>query len=140
MGSRAVILGSACVAVALSGCSLTPSKSASNGGFTGQKGLVASALNTLASDASSGNGADICKTVFDSALRAALNKLGTCAKIVDDQLKTIDDFTLSVKAVNVTGSTATASVQTVRYRTKVLQNVTLKYESGAWRLASGSTI
>jgi hypothetical protein len=136
---RAVI-GSACLAVALGGCSLTPSSSASSAGFTGQAALVASTLNTLASDASSGNGADICKTVLDSSVRATLNKLGSCATILDNQLKTVDDFTLTVKAVKITGSTATASVQTVRYRVKVTQTVSLKRESGAWRLASASAV
>jgi hypothetical protein len=136
---RAVI-GSACLAVALSGCSLTPSSTASSSGFTGQAARVATALNTLASDASSGNGADICKTVLDSTLRATLNKLGSCATVIDHQLKTVDDFTLTVKKVKVTGSTATASVQTVRYRVKVTQTVSLKLESGAWRLVSVSAV
>ena len=139
MWLRAVI-GSACLAVALSGCSLTPSSTASSGGFSGQAARVATVLNTLASDASSGNGTDICKTVLDSQLRATLNKLGTCATLINNQLKTIDDFTLSVKKVTVTGSTATASVQTVRYRVKVTQTVSLKLESGAWRLASASAV
>ena len=94
----------------------------------------------MASDASSGNGADICKTVLDSSLRATLNKLGSCATIVDNQLKTADDFTLTVKTVKVTGSTATANVQTVRYRVKVTQTVSLKRESGTWRLASASAV
>jgi hypothetical protein len=137
--SRAVI-GSACLAVALSGCSLTPSSTASSGGFTGQAARVATVLNTLASDASSANGADICKTVLDSKLVATLNKLGDCATLIDNQLKTVDDFTLTVKKVNVAGSTATASVQTVRYRVKVTQTVSLKLESGAWRLASASAV
>jgi hypothetical protein len=124
----------------LGGCSLTPSSTASSGGFTGQAARVATVLNTLASDSSSGNGADICKTVLDSQLRATLNKLGNCATLIDDQLKTVDDFTLTVKKVSVKGSTATAAVQTVRYRLKVTQNVTLKLESGAWRLASASAV
>ena len=78
--------------------------------------------------------------MLDSQLRATLNKLGDCAKLIDNQLKTVDDFTLTVKKVNVKGSTATASVQTVRYRVKVIQTVTLKLESGAWRLASASAV
>ena len=101
---------------------------------------VAAALNTLASDASSGNGADICKTVLDSTLRSTLNKLDSCATIIDNQLKTVDDFTLTVKSVDVKGSTATARVQTVRYKAKVIQTVSLKLQSGVWRLASVSAL
>ena len=78
--------------------------------------------------------------MLDSKLVATLNKLGTCSTLIDNQLKTVDDFTLTVKKVTVTGSTATANVQTVRYRVKVIQTVALKLESGAWRLASASAV
>jgi hypothetical protein len=110
--SRAFILGGACLALALSGCSLAKS-SASNAGFTGDQGLIAATLNTLASDSSSANGADICTNVFAATLRARLNKIGKCATIINNQLKTVDDFKLAIKTIQVSGSAATARVQTV---------------------------
>jgi hypothetical protein len=124
------------VAAALSGCSLSPTSSTNNSGFTGQKALIASALNLLASDSSSGDGADICQHVFSHSLQQALNKSGTCATKVDNQLKTIDDFTLTVKSISVSGSSATAKVQTVDDRTKVIETVTLGREKGSWRIES----
>ena len=136
MSTRVFILGGACVAVALGGCSLTPSKTASSGAFTGQAAGVATTLNLLASDAGSTGGADICKNVFAKALLAKINKLGDCATIINNQLKTADDFTLTIKKINVVGSTATASVQTVRYGKKVIQTVHLQLEPAGWRIDS----
>jgi copper chaperone CopZ len=124
------------VAAALSGCSLSPTSSTNSSGFTGQKALIASTLNLLASDASSGNGADICQHVFASALEGALNRSGSCATKVNNQLKTIDDFTLTVESINVSGSSATARVQTVNDRTKVIQTVTLARQKSSWRIES----
>ncbi len=140
MSTRAVILGGACVAVALGGCSLTPSKTASSSGFTGQAAQVATTLNLLASDAGSAGGADICKNVFAKPLLAKIDKLGDCAKIINNQLKTVDDFTLTIKTINVVGSTATARVQTIRYGKKVIQTVRLQHESAGWRIASASAV
>jgi hypothetical protein len=134
--SRAAIVGGVALTVALGGCSLTPTSSSSAGGFTGTKALVASALNLLASDASSTNGADICKSVLAPSVRSQLNKVGNCTTIIDDQLKTTDDSTLTIEKINVSGTTATASVQTVHDRKKVLSTVTLVRQSGSWRVAS----
>jgi hypothetical protein len=133
--SRAFILGGACVALALGGCSIG-SSSASNGGFTGEQGLVAATLNTLANDSSSANGTDICNNVFAAPVRARLDKLGKCSTIVANQLKTVDDFKLTIKAITVKGKTATARVQTVHNGTKVVQTVSLTREPAGWRVVS----
>jgi hypothetical protein len=137
VSSRAFILGGVCVALALSGCSLAKS-SASTSGFTGQQALIAATLNTLASDSSSANGADICANVFAAPVRARLDKIGKCATIVDAQLKTIDDFKLTVKTIQVSGSSATARVQTVHNGKKVIQTVSLTHESAGWRVVSAA--
>ena len=137
MFSRAFILGGAgCLAVALGGCSLTPTSSSSAGSFTGTKANIATALNLLASDGSSANGADICKNVLEFSVRNKQNKIGTCATIIDNQLKTSDDFTLTVEAIKVTGSTATAQVKVVRNDKKVIQTVSLVKQGGGWRVSS----
>ena len=125
-----------CLAVALGGCSLTPTSSSSSTGFTGAKANVATALNLLASDASSANGADICKNVLASSVRDKLNQIGSCTTIVTNQLKTSDDYTLTVESIKVSGSTATAQVQTVHNGKKVISTVSLLKQSGGWRLAS----
>jgi hypothetical protein len=133
---RAAIVGGVALAVALGGCSLTPTSSSSAGGFTGTKALVATALNLLASDSSSTNGADICKSVLASSVRSQLNKVGNCTTIIDNQLKTTDDSTLTIESIKVAGTTASARVQTVHDRNKVISTVTLVRQSGSWRVAS----
>jgi len=125
-----------CVAVALGGCSLTPTKSSSNAGFTGERANVATALNLLASDASSANGSDICKNVLAQAVRSRLNQIGSCEKIIDNQLKTSDDFTLTIKKIDIAGKTATARVQTQHNGDKVTSTVSLLKQNGLWRLKS----
>jgi hypothetical protein len=118
------------------GCSLTPTKSSGTAGFTGTKADVATALNLLASDAGSTNGADICKSVLATSVRNQLNKIGTCSTIVDDQLKTADDSTLTIKTISVTGNNASAVVQTVHDRNKVTSTVKLVQQGGVWHVAS----
>jgi hypothetical protein len=135
--SRAfIVVGGVCLAVALGGCSLTPTSSSGAAGFTGTKANIATALNLLASDASSANGADICKSVLDASVRNKLNQIGTCATIIDNQLKTADDSTLTVEAIKVTGSSASAQVETEQNGKKVISTVTLLQQNGSWRLAS----
>ena len=136
MFSRAFMIGGACLAVALSGCSLTPTSSSGTAGFTGAKALVASTLNLLSTDGSSGNGADICKNVLSTTQRKSLNAIGNCTTIIDNQLKTIDTFTVTIKSITVTGATATARVQTELNGNKVVTSVALKNETDGWRLDS----
>jgi hypothetical protein len=135
--SRAfIVAGAGCLAVALGGCSLTPTSSSNAGAFTGTKANIATALNLLASDASSANGADICKSVLAASVRSKLNKIGNCTTIIDNQLKTSDDSTLTVEAITVTGSTATAKVKTVQNGKKIISTVSLLKQNGGWRIAS----
>jgi Putative lumazine-binding len=143
MRSRVVIVAGACVAVGLGGCSLTPTSSGSSGGFTGTSADVATTLNTLSSDGTSANGADICAKVLSTALVKTLNRVAaaakkgdTCATVVVNQLKTVDDFSLSIKTIVIKGSTATARVQTAYLGKKVVSGVSLVNESGSWRIAS----
>jgi hypothetical protein len=138
--SRIFILGSACLAVTLGGCSLTPTSSSNSGGYTGTKALVASTLNLLASDANSGNGLDICEHVLASGLRAQLNRSASCQKSIDNQLKTIDDFTLTVESIKLAGSSASARVQTEYNGSKVISTVTLTHQKAGWRINSISAL
>ena len=122
--------------MAIGGCSLTGSTSASSGSFTGVQGQVAVTLNLLSSDASGSNEADICKSVLDAAVVKRLGNLAGCTSALTHQLKTIGDFTLTIKTILVNGSKATATVQTVNNGKKVIQRVLLRQQSGGWRLES----
>jgi hypothetical protein len=135
------MLASACLAVTLGGCSLAPSSSSSNSaGYTGAKALVASTLNLLASDADSTNGLDICEHVLGSSLRATLNRSGSCQTDVKNQIKTIDNFTLTIEAIKVAGKTATARVQTEVNGQKTISTVSLAHEKAGWRISSISAL
>ncbi|MGD1050910.1 MAG: hypothetical protein ABR947_07545 [Solirubrobacteraceae bacterium] len=141
MSSRFLIVASACLAVTLGGCSLAPSSSSSNSsGYTGAKALVASTLNLLASDSSSSNGLDICEHVLGSALRSALKKSGSCQTDVDNQLKTVDDFTLTIESIKVSGKAATARVQTEVNGQKTISTVSLADQKAGWRISSISQL
>ena len=136
MRRGALILSALFLSVAVGGCSLTGQTSASTGSFTGTQGQVAVALNLLASDASGANAKDICTNVFDTAVVKKLGNTVKCTSAVTAQLKTIGDFTLTIKTIIVTGSKATATVQTEDNGTKVIKTVQLRQQSGNWRLAS----
>jgi hypothetical protein len=137
------MLAVSCLAVALGGCSLGgASSTGSSGSFTGTQGLVASTLNSFASDASSNNPQDICTKVFDSALRQKVANagkaanVGDCQAVIKAQLKTVGDFTLTVESVKVNGKTATAVVQTIQAGKKVNSTVRVDHVSAGWRLDS----
>jgi hypothetical protein len=123
------------VAVALGGCSLAPSKTSNTGGYSGAKGLIAAKINLLSSDASSANGSDICKNVLAPNVRSRLNRIGSCATIIDNQLKTADDFTLTIKSITVNASSATARVQNVVKGKKVISTVHLVKQSRRWGIS-----
>ena len=106
MLARFAIVASACLALTLGGCSLTPSSSANTSGFTGTKATIATKINQLASDVSSSDGLDICENVLATSVRAKLNKVGSCQTIIKNQIKTIDDNTITIEKISLAGTTA----------------------------------
>ena len=93
-------------------------------------------LDAFANDSSSNKASDLCTKVLAQAVVARLAKVGGCKTVITNQLKTVTDFGMTIKSITVTGSKATAVVQTVKNRVKTLNTVTLDREAGAWRLAS----
>ena len=138
MRSPAVLLAMLCLPVALGGCALSRSQTATNSkipkGTPPQIGVV---INDLASDADGLNSTTICNSVLSSALAAKLNAGGGCTKAVGGQLKTIDDFTLTIEGVKWNSRTATAAVQTIvngKHQTQTLDLVNQQH--GGWRINS----
>jgi hypothetical protein len=74
--------------------------------------------------------------VLASGLRAKLNSSGSCQTSIDNQLKTIDDFTLTVESIKLAGSSASARVQTEYNGSKVISTVTLVHQKAGWRINS----
>jgi hypothetical protein len=110
--------------------------SANSGSFKGVEGSVAATINQFQSDASSTNGADMCANVLDTALLAKIKRAGNCTTVINAQLKTVDDFTVTIKSIKVTGTTATARVQTVNNGNKVFNTLKLIDEKAGWRVDS----
>lgn len=140
MLARFAIVASACLALTLGGCSLTPSSSANTSGFTGTKATIATKINQLASDVSSSDGLDICENVLATSVRAKLNKVGSCQTIIKNQIKTIDDNTITIEKISLAGTTATATVQSTFNGKKVDSSMTLAKQSGGWRIATISAL
>jgi hypothetical protein len=132
----ALIPAALVLALAVGGCSLGGSSSASNGGFTGVKGNIAVTLNNFSSDGSSNNATDICQNVLATAALARIARAGNCKTIITNQLKTVDDFTLAIENIVVTGASAVANVQTKHDGKKVIASVTLRHEKAGWRVES----
>ena len=74
--------------------------------------------------------------MLSQAVVKRLRRVGNCAAIIKEQLKTINDFTLTIKNIKVQGARATARVQTKNNGHKIVQTVILRHESAGWRLDS----
>ncbi len=96
-------------ALLAAGCTASNSSSAD---FEGAQKDVADVVGDLSSAAGTGDGAKICSDVLAKSLADQMAAGGsTCAQQLDDALKDSDDNDLSVEAVTVDGTTATARVQ-----------------------------
>lgn len=78
--------------------------------------------------------------MLGSALRSALKKSGSCQTDVDNQLKTVDDFTLTIESIKVSGKAATARVQTEVNGQKTISTVSLTDQKAGWRISSISQL
>ena len=131
----AAIVGAFCVAVGVGGCALG-SSTASSGSFTGVKGTVAVTLNALSNDSSSNDSKDLCANVLDARIVKQLGGTSSCQTAITAQLKTIDDFSLAVKSISLSGKTATARVQVEVAGKKQIQSVLLHHDAAGWRVNS----
>jgi hypothetical protein len=99
---------------------------------------VASVIDLLSSAATSHDTGKICTKVLAPTVSAKLTAAGgSCASVVGKQLDTVDTFNVTVKTVNITGSTAAAQVTSTsngKDRTDTLGLV--KLADGTWRIAS----
>jgi hypothetical protein len=132
----ALIPAALVLAIGVAGCSVGGSSTASSSGFTGARAKVAQTLNTFASDSSGNDATDICQNVLDKQALGRIAKAGNCKTIITNQLKTIDDFTLTIENIIVTGKTAIASVQTAQDGKKVVSGIRLTDERAGWRIDS----
>jgi hypothetical protein len=119
---------------ALAGCGQAQS---SANDFKGSEKAVAQKLEDLQTDAQGRKPGKICTEILS---RELANKIKSAGNDCVDEMEKItgdaDDYELKVTDVTVTGTTATATVETRRGSKKnATRTYRLTREDGAWRLA-----
>ena len=126
----ALLLAAAGVAT---GCGAAGSDSASD--FTGVKKDVADAVEDLESAARKSDEGEICGRLLTSSLVQTIRSAGrSCTSGIADAIDDADTFDMTVKSVTVTGTTATAVVDSKEKATN--DTFKLVKEGGRWKIAS----
>jgi hypothetical protein len=115
------------------GCGATGSKSASD--FSGVKKDVAGTIDDLESAARKSDEGEICSNLLSSSLIQAFRSTGkSCTSAISDALDDADTFAMTVKSVTVTGTTATAVVDSKKKPTN--DTFKLVKQGGRWKIES----
>jgi hypothetical protein len=115
------------------GCGSSGSNSSSD--FSGVRKDVAKAIEDLESAARKSDQARICRDLLTSTLVGTIRSGGqSCDSAISDALDDADTFDLTVKSVTVSGSTATAVVDSKEKSTN--DTFKLAKEGGRWKIAS----
>jgi hypothetical protein len=120
-------------ALALGGCTAAGTTSAGN--FKGDEQAVAKVVDNLQKAARQGQNEKVCTDIFTKDLAAKFDAGGTtCAGEVKDAIRDVNDYDFKVTGVNVTGTTATATVT----QDKVHKTATFGFQKVGpdWRLSS----
>ena len=114
------------------GCGATSSNSASD--FSGVKKDVATTVDDLSSAARKSDEGEICTNLLASSLIQQLQSAGqTCRTAVSHALDDADTVDMKVKSVNVTGTTATAVVDSKEKASN--DTFQLVKEGGRWKIS-----
>ena len=115
------------------GCGASSSNSASD--FSGVKKDVAKTVDDLASAAKRSDEAKICRDLLTPSLIATLRAANksSCDTAVNDAIKDADTFDMTVKSVNVTGTNATAVVDSKHRSTN--DTFTFERVGGSWKIS-----
>jgi hypothetical protein len=109
--------------------------------FTGEERAVAQVVEDLQRAGERGDSADICRDILAPALVRRLDQgATTCAAEMGRAIDDADDFDLVVEDVNVTGTTAQATVRRRTGEGDQRTVVELAKAAGVWRateLAAG---
>jgi hypothetical protein len=125
------------LALVAGGCTTSGSGSSSSSpSFQGEQKLVANTVQDLDSAASKGDQDQICADLLANELVDRLDARGGCRKIVDAALKDADTSKLTVRAVQVTGTTATARVEAESGKKDKVSTLRLVKQDGRWKIAS----
>ncbi len=127
-------------ALTLSACGQTAKDSA--GDFQGEQKAVAQAVEDLQSASSKGDRDKICDELLAPALANKIKardtaKAPSCANALKDSLRDADSYELQVKKVAISGSTATATVESdAGGDAKQTDTLTLTKSGAAWKVSA----
>ena len=133
--ARAAALAGALLATAGVGCGQAERDTRDE--FSGESRAVASTVEDLQSAGRKGDARRICRDLLAAAVVKRMSRAGErCERVVDRQLEDADAFELSVEAVRVNGSRATARVRSTAEGEDRTDSLGLVKESGRWRIAA----
>lgn len=133
MSRLATLLVLIAASLAAVGCT---SGNGSSADLSGEEQKVADVIDSLAETAQKGDERRICRQILSTELVSKLERGagGDCNKVVNEALKNVDAFRLSVEDVKLSGDTATARVQTGGDGEDE-RNVELVREGDTWKIA-----
>jgi hypothetical protein len=115
------------------GCGTAGSDSASD--FSGVRKDVASTVEDLESASRKSDEDEICRTILSSSLIETIRSTGqSCTSAIADAIDDADTFDMTVKSVTVSGTTATAVVDSKEKATN--DTFKLAKEGGRWKITS----
>ena len=121
------------IAPVLAGCT---QPNTSTGSFKGEEKRVAQVIVDLSSDATRGKSAETCDQRLSKALREKVAAGKTCASELKKAFEDADAAKLDVDDVAITGTTATAKVQSDNLDSTVTRTFRLVKEDSRWRIDS----
>jgi hypothetical protein len=122
-------------ALTLAACGSAGTDSSSD--FEGEQREVASAVEDLQSAASDDDASEICRTLLAKSLLDQLEQRGVeCTAAVKTALDAADTTDLDVQSVQVSGTTATARVESGSGDNATTRDVRLTREGRNWKIAA----
>ncbi len=121
------------LALGLSACA----KGVSTSGLKGEAKAAAETIKNLQTDVTAGDEEKICKNDLAKALVTKLSASGgSCEKAIKDQLTQVDSFEVTVEAMQVSGTAATAHVKSIYSGKGRKGTLLLAKEGGKWKISS----
>jgi hypothetical protein len=109
--------------------------STSTTGFTGVKREVAQGIASLQSDAGGVEKKKICTEDLAASVVKRLGGTKECEAAIKRQLDQVDQLEVSVQSIDVSGSTATATVKSIHEGKSKRSTLTLVKEGRTWKVA-----
>ncbi len=123
----------ALLSLGLSACA----KSVSTSGLKGEAKAAAETIKNLQTDVTAGDEKKICQNDLAKPLVTKLDATGgSCQEAIKGQLTEVDSFEVTVEAMQVSGTTATAHVKSIYSGKTRKGTLSLVKEGDKWKVAS----